>query len=711
MDLEREGARAGNPEPGNLGLDFKRLSLRGIRRSPMKKVSFIFFIVIFFAGLGLSMAQEGPFRLQDIVVTASRIQMPLIETSTNVTIISEEDFKAAGARTLIDIFDMEPGVTTSNLLNNPKRAQVDIRGYGETAPQNVLFLVDGRRVNSIDLSGTDLSQIPIDAIERVEIYRGPASVLFGDNAAAGAVNIILKKGEGKLKTTAGVSGGSDKYLNSQLSISGREGGFSYFALMSALNSDGYRHNNYSDARDIFGNFSFDILQNLNIAVKAGHHKDKYGLPGALYINELRSGSVDQKDSTHPFDHARTEDNFIDTEVNAKIGNVGQASIGGSFRNRLQPSYFFYGSGSFTESRSNLSTIALTPKIIIDKPIFGRKSSFVIGWDYYNYSTTVKAAGNSFLGPSNTDTDVERTDNAFYINERFYPFSNLLIEGGYRRHKTRYDIDHRDMINPVLTSSALTHQDKEAYRFSINYLIGKNGAIFGSYGRGFRFPVTDEFVIPGYCFFGYCQPTQVNSALKPQITDEIDIGLRYNLLNTAGGSVTVFQAKNKNEIYYDPILFANMNYDRTKRTGIETAVFYRPFDPFLVTVTYSYVKAIFDGGVFGRNDVPLVPNNKLGVKLSYTALDKLTFNLMAVTRSNCFAISDQKNQQSKLPGYTTYDASVVWRTEKFMTLFAIKNLTGKRYSEYGVYSSFANKVGLYPSPERQFFLSIQYAFGG
>ncbi len=175
----------------------------------MKKVSFIFFIVIFFAGLGLSMAQEGPFRLQDIVVTASRIQMPLMETSTNVTIITEEDFKAAGARTLIDIFDMEPGVTTSNLLNNPKRAQVDIRGYGETAPQNVLFLVDGRRVNSIDLSGTDLSQIPIDAIERVEIYRGPASVLFGDNAAAGVVNIILKKGEGKLKTKVlGATAGS-----------------------------------------------------------------------------------------------------------------------------------------------------------------------------------------------------------------------------------------------------------------------------------------------------------------------------------------------------------------------------------------------------------------------------------------------------------------------------------------------------------------------
>jgi outer membrane receptor protein involved in Fe transport len=85
--------------------------------------------------------------------------------------------------------------------------------------------------------------------------------------------------------------------------------------------------------------------------------------------------------------------------------------------------------------------------------------------------------------------------------------------------------------------------------------------------------------------------------------------------------------------------------------------------------------------------------------------------MGAARSNYYVVSDQKNQQSKLPGYTTYDASVVWRTEKVMALFAIKNLTGKKYSEYGVYSSFANDVGLYPSAERQFFFSLQYTFGG
>jgi iron complex outermembrane receptor protein len=154
----------------------------------------------------------------------------------------------------------------------------------------------------------------------------------------------------------------------------------------------------------------------------------------------------------------------------------------------------------------------------------------------------------------------------------------------------------------------------------------------------------------------------------------------------------------------------MNYEKTKRTGVETSLFLRPIDPFLVTVNYSYIKAVFNGGPFDGNNIPLVPNNKLGVKLSYTILDNLTFNLMSVSRSNCYVVSDQRNQQQKLPGYTTFDVSVVWSTKKIMAIFAVRNLTGKKYSEYAVYSPFANNIALYPSPQQQVLLSLQYTFG-
>ena len=205
---------------------------------------------------GAALADE-PYSLEEVVVTASRIETPLAEAPANVTVITAEQISQMGAQSLVDVFDREPGVFAQNYLGNPKTGNIDIRGYGEAAPQNVLFLVNGRRVNSIDLSGADLAQIPVDAIERIEVYRGPASVLYGDNAAAGAVNIILKKGEGPPTGSVAVTYGSYDTFKPEAMISGSQNQFSYMAFASHLDTGGYRENNGLHANDLLGNFSFE----------------------------------------------------------------------------------------------------------------------------------------------------------------------------------------------------------------------------------------------------------------------------------------------------------------------------------------------------------------------------------------------------------------------------------------------------------------------
>ncbi len=171
-----------------------------------------------------------PYRLDDIVVTASRTESSLREAPANISVITAGDIRQSGAQNLVDVLEREPGIFPQNYLGNSKGASIDIRGYGETAPQNVLFLVNGRRLNSIDLSGPDLAQVPLDAIERIEVYRGPASVLFGDNAAAGAVNIILKRPGGPNRLTAATTVGSYNSFRPELSASGALGRFSYYAI-------------------------------------------------------------------------------------------------------------------------------------------------------------------------------------------------------------------------------------------------------------------------------------------------------------------------------------------------------------------------------------------------------------------------------------------------------------------------------------------------
>src|SRR5437016_9460656 len=76
--------------------------------------------------------------------------------------------------------------------NNASNTSIDLRGFGATGPQNTLILLDGRRLNDIDLSGVQWSAIPLSSIERIEILRGTGAVLYGDNASAGVVNIVTR---------------------------------------------------------------------------------------------------------------------------------------------------------------------------------------------------------------------------------------------------------------------------------------------------------------------------------------------------------------------------------------------------------------------------------------------------------------------------------------------------------------------------------------
>jgi iron complex outermembrane recepter protein len=667
----------------------------------------VFFLVIVTVVPVLS--QQVPYRLEDIVVTASRIASPLKEAPANVTVITFDDIEETGAQTIADVVQREPGVFTQNLLGNPKSANIDIRGYGEAAPQNVLILVNGRRLNGIDTLGADLAQIPVDAVERIEIYRGSGTVLYGDNAAGGVVNIILKAGEGPPKAVASTTVGSYNYFKPEVMISGRQGKFSYFATLSDTNTQGYRHNNEFYGKDALGNFKINAFRNLAFNLSAGHHRDSYGQPGALYWSDLRKGIVDPKDSTYPNCSASTEDNFVDLEPEVKLGDNVLVSLGGSYRNRHIFSSFNYGSGNFFLTKGQLETYAFTPKAVISYSLSKTaKNTLIIGSDWYRYPTTATSSTSFYGSSSRTENDVEKKDFAYYITDKFYPMADLMVEAGYRKQRSTYDFKNTGLLSGVIESGT-SRYDREAYRVSAIYTLLNKANVFASYNKGFRFPATDEFISWGSYWNGAYTPTQINTALKPQTTKEFDVGVRWNPWRSFSGSLTYFRTDNRDEIYLNPLTYTNENYDKTKRQGVETSLFFNLATGLILNLTYSYTDASFDGGQFDGNRIPLVPRNKASAKLAY-ALSNWDLSLASIYTGDRYAISDQENAKEKLPGYTTFDAAVGYRYDRFSALFTIKNLADKRYSEYGVYNGYS-EIGLYPSPGRQFFVTLKYVLGG
>jgi len=135
---------------------------------------------------------EGEVPYEERVVTASRRAQSSLEAPNATTVITAEDIRLSGARSLPELLRRVPGAEV--MMMGPGSANVSLRGFNQRLSNKVLVLVDGRSEYQDFLGMTLWSSIPVslDEIERIEVIRGPGSALYGANAMLGVVNIITQ---------------------------------------------------------------------------------------------------------------------------------------------------------------------------------------------------------------------------------------------------------------------------------------------------------------------------------------------------------------------------------------------------------------------------------------------------------------------------------------------------------------------------------------
>ncbi|NIM96819.1 MAG: TonB-dependent receptor, partial [candidate division Zixibacteria bacterium] len=588
----------------------------------------------------------------------------------NVTVITAEEIENSNARTVADLLRSEEGIVVRDLLGNGKTSQVDLRGFGEAGPYNTLVLVDGRRVNEIDLSGVDWTQIPLDQVQRVEVVRGTGTVLYGDNAVGGVINIITKPPAEKL--TAKMSGLAGSYGRNkgEASVSGGYENIAASLFGSYDSTNGYRDNGEFRTRDIGGKVVYDVSDILSLNLSGSYHRDDFGLPGALSEEELET----DRRSTNPrfaFDNGETTDQYLKLGADWDLGKYGRIVFDSSSRDRETESQFF-AFGTFVEERET-DTWAITPRYVWNGEISNHANSLIAGVDIYWSEQDVEnffaAAGPPV--PSGS-ASAERDSYGFYFNNEFSVLENLILSLGARHERVRYDLRQQDSTGSTTLEDTVTEHEN-AYSAGLTYLYNEKSAFFVRANRSLRFPLTDELVETDLITF---QP-RLNSDLKPQIGKHYEVGVRHYFTPDIQGTVTLFRAKIKDEIFLDPTTFPgfNENHPETLHQGIEIGSKADLFKKVAVFGNYTFEKATFEKDPFKNNDIPAVPRHKVNLGLQiYDVVPGFILSADYNFVGSSFLISDQANEFDKLSKYYTLNARLSYQWRGFKAFVGVNNIT-------------------------------------
>lgn len=246
-----------------------------------------------------------------VVVTATRQAQRASELLSDVTVITREEIERAGQTTLPQLLGRQPGMNLSTNGGPGATSSLFIRG---AEARHTLLLIDGMRVNSATTGQTALENIPLSQIERIEILRGPASVLYGSEALGGVIQVFTRRGEGEARPEASV--GLGRYGTSDLNagLSGSGDRWNYSLRAGHYVTGGFSSTNNKPKQVALYNPDRDGFDQSHISASLGlrfREKDEVG------INLLQSAGNNQYDNGPSLYDARVNKNTTAYDVHMR----------------------------------------------------------------------------------------------------------------------------------------------------------------------------------------------------------------------------------------------------------------------------------------------------------------------------------------------------------------------------------------------------------
>lgn len=574
-------------------------------------------------------------RLEPVVVTATKVETPQERLGASVTVITEEELRTYNYDRIEDALRTVPGVEIQRSGGLGKTTSIKIRGAGS---QQVQLLVDGMRVKSPTLGTAELSELSLDAIERIEVVRGPQSTLHGADAIGGVVNIITKKGQGPVHGSVYVGGGSYETFREQANIAGAYRGFNFAFSGSRYDSGGQFDNDDSDQTAFAGRLGYDFPWKGELSLAGRYAKSSTDLPiHTTFPRTVFDPNSQQQTETwlYNFTYKQPVFSWWDTSL-----RYGQWWNNAGFQDPEPPA----GDAPGTVSQINTRRREFE---LLNSFHLGKWDTFTLGAEHRNERGRNRGAFREEIN----------TVSLFGQNE-VRLFDRIFLAGGLRW-------EDNDVFGDEVTP-----------RMSAALVIKETGTkIRGGWGKGFRAPTINDLFFPG---FG-------NPELKPERSESYEFGADQKVWqNRVRFGATYFHNEFRDliQFVFDPVTFTFLpfNVAGARSQGIEAYAEIEPLDWLMLHANYTLTDT--RNTTTGR-DLRRFARHRWNTGVTLTPLDRLSLFAQAHVVSS----QEESATAGRNPGYHRIDVGGTYRffgrvgaVERIEFTARIENLTDEGYEE-------------------------------
>ena len=486
---------------------------------------------------------DTELKTSDVFVTATRTPISKNNVIADVTTISSEDIERAGSSSLPELLQRQPGIEISNLGGAGKVSTLSLRGTSST---HSIVLIDGMRVGAATSGFSAIEHIPLSQIEKIEILRGPASSLYGQDAIGGVIQIFTKKGVDGFKPYVGIGYGSYNTANFQSGIRGGNNQTTYAINFSAMNAGGFSAfaPNPNNTIANTANLDKDGYKNYSLSSSLNHKLNQdYEIDFQYFLSKGKSKFDNQFADFSPFVDYKNETKQESYAVNLKgqINNAWQSSIkiGQSIDKYLDKQKW----------NSAIGFIDYTaPPLGCGGPCGAQDSTLE---DLYKTTQNQFAWQNNINLPRGSLTLIYdfleqkiKTTDLYEKNKR----TNHGIMVGYSliEDKHNFQSNLRKDFNTAY-DDAVTGNIGYAYSINSNWTIASSyGTAFVSPSFNYLYSLADKYALG-------------NPNLKPEKSKNIEASIRYK---EDSGSISLTMFQNKID---DFIIYSNPSYTEYSRT--------------------------------------------------------------------------------------------------------------------------------------------------